>query len=73
MKTYTLQALVRIRAFMYQHGVCCNSFVIPNEMLDYFTSQIYRASNDLSDAPMQVENNDTVIRFLTDSESDDSE
>ena len=46
LKTTTLDAIVRVRAFMHQNKICCNSYDIPNEMLERFTSEIYNVSND---------------------------
>ena len=45
MKMGTLESIVRIRAYMHQKKTCCNSYEIPAQMLNYFTSAIYITSN----------------------------
>ena len=79
MKIGTLESIVRIRAYMHQKKTCCNSYEIPQHMLNYFTSAIYTAPG-MSNATGSAVSTDSVqgesindMEYLCDNDTNTSD
>ena len=48
LKTGMLEAILRIRTYLYGRGLCCRNMEVTKEMLDLFTTQMYRSNSDVT-------------------------
>ena len=64
MKSSTVEAVIRIRTYLYNRDKCCKSISVSDEMLKLFTSKIYSSSDKDSCKDTEEQDFNNVIELI---------